>query len=73
MSSYNPSTLVSSLKEISTTLAEKDEEDPKFIELLADWHKKNAKAIALFVCNIDFNFLDEIYVDNIAKAIWNHF
>ena len=71
-SSSDPSTSASSSKETSTISAEKDEEDPKFIKSLADWHKKNAEAIALFVCNIDPDLLDEIHVDDTAKAIWDH-
>lgn len=73
MSSSNFSTSASLLKETSTTSIKKDKNNPKFIKLLADWHKKNVKAIALFVCNIDSDLLDEIHVDDIAKAIWNYF
>lgn len=71
-SSSNPNTLTSSLKEISTTFNEKDKNNHKFIKLLADLHKKNVKAITLFICNIDLDFLNKIYVDNTTKTIWDH-
>lgn len=71
-SSSDPSTAASSSKETGTTSVEKDEDDPKFVKSLGDLHKKNAEAIALFVCNIDPDLLDEIHVDNTAKAIWDH-
>ena len=71
-SSSDPSILASSSKETGITSDEKDEDDPKFVKSLADWHKKNAEAIALFVCNIDPDLLDEIHVDDTAKAIWDH-
>lgn len=70
--SYNSDILAFSSKKISATSAEKDEDNLKFIKLLADWHKKNTKAINLFVCNINPDFLDEIYIDDITKAIWNY-
>lgn len=73
LSSSDLSTLASSLKEISATLAEKNKDNLKFVKSLADWYKKSAKTITLFVCNIDSDLLDEIHVDNIAKAIWDHF
>lgn len=57
------------LKEISTTLAEKDENNLKFIKLLASSYIKNTKTIILFVCNINLNFLDKIYVTNTIKVI----
>lgn len=31
--------------------------------------KKNDKVIDLFMCNINFYFLDKIYIDNITKII----
>ena len=68
-SSSNPSTSAFLSEETSITSAEKDKDNPKFIKLLVDWHKKNAEAIALFMCNIDPDLLDKIHVDNTAKAI----
>ncbi|MCJ1344015.1 hypothetical protein MMC31_002215 [Peltigera leucophlebia] len=47
-------------------------DDPEFVKSLGDWHKKNAEAMALFVCNIDPDLLDEIHVDDTTKAIWDH-
>lgn len=72
LNSSNSSILVSFLKETSTISDEKDKNDPKFVELLANWQKKNAKAIAMFVYNIDRKLLDEIHFNNIAKTIWDH-
>lgn len=63
------STLASFLKKIGTISDEKKKNDCKFVKLLADWHKKNTKAITLFVCNINFNLLDKIHVDDTTKVI----
>ncbi len=71
--SSDPSTLASSSKEKVATSAEKNKSNLKFIKSLADWQKKNAEAIVLFVYNINSDFLDKIHVDNTAKAIWDHF
>lgn len=67
--SSDSSILASSSKKTGITLDKKDENNPKFVKLLTHWHKKNAVAIALFICNINSDFLDDIHVDNTAKAI----
>lgn len=72
LSNFNPSTLASLLKETNTTSVKKSKDNSKFIKSLTNWYKKNAKVIALFICNINPNFLDKIHVDNTAKAIWDH-
>lgn len=72
LSSYNPSTLASLSKKTSTISAEKNENNFKFIKLLANWYKKNTEAIALFICNIDQDFLDKTHIYNTVKAIQDH-
>lgn len=72
MSSYDPSTLASLSKKTSTISAEKNENNFKFIKLLANWYKKNTEAIALFIYNIDQDFLDKTHIYNTVKAIWDH-
>lgn len=67
LSSFDPSILASSSKETSTTLAEKNENNFKFIKLLANWHKTNTETIALFMGNIDSDLLDKILVNNTVK------
>lgn len=53
--------------------AKKSKDNPKFIKLLANWYKKIAEVITLFVYNINLNFLDKIHVNNTIKIIQDHF
>lgn len=57
LNSLDSSILVFFSKETGITSDKEDEDNPKFVKSLANWYKKNAKASALFVCNINLRII----------------